>query len=113
MKIVAILFALVGSLLSFVVALTYFFHGSFLGAVNYNGLDLGDAEKLTIIGIFVFILSIATLVISLWGFKHYSNRKIYTSLLIGGVILFFCASYFAGVLIVIGSLLGFASLRKK
>lgn len=104
--------ALVGGILAFFSSCGYFFSARMMGNMNYNQIDHHAREEITIVGIFILLLSLATLVQALHAFKRHYSKNLFISLIIFGVILVVLGSHFGGGLTLAGGIIGLTGVTR-
>lgn len=112
LKITGTIFALIGGILAFLSSFGYFFVGRMMGNMNYNQVDFHAREEITIIGIFILLLSIATLIQSLHAFKRHYSKGLFISLIVFGAILMALGSHFGGGLTLAGGIIGLTGVTR-
>jgi hypothetical protein len=116
-KILGIIFALVGGILGLVSSISYFFADKFMYNLDYNRSNLHGGETITIVGVFIFLISVATLVLALFAFKHHYSKKLFIILIslgaillallsFSGVVFTLSSSFIAALLILAGGIIG-------
>src|SRR5688500_4835348 len=93
LKILGIIFALIGGIMALFASLSYFFEGKLLSHMDYNKFGTQAGETITIAGIFIFLIAIITLVLTLFGFKQLYSKKLFISLIVLGAVLLTMASF--------------------
>lgn len=114
-KTIAKIIIILGSLLGLVGSLSYFFAEKFIYDYNLNI----EHSKEEIIGAFIFLISVACLLLAIVGFKHSyaSSKLLFIVVIILGVMLFSLLSFTAvisslispfsaALLILIGGIIG-------
>lgn len=110
-KVLGCIIALVGGLAAIGSSFSHFFTGHLVTNVSYNTIDKSAYVDLTIVGILILLCGIGAVVTSLMTFKHHHVKGAYISLGIIGIILLLCASFWAGIICLIGSIIGFYGRR--